>query len=477
MTVGRSLLALLTVVNLCFPAAADGQTAEQIRTTTKSQEPLAGKFLGFVPAHLKVESHWRSPKVAVAVDDEVVLKTVQQANYVLPDEQPAVAIDVIEMRVEPENLQPFLGETTTVFPVGRLGSSRSDGIFLWGRADYLFWWTSGLNVPPLATTSPNGTLVGQAGVLGQTGTSILFGGEGLDDQSRSGGRFTLGTWLDPCHCRGLEFTYMMLGEDNQSFTASNNEFSILARPFNNVVADTEDARRIAFPGEVSGTLNIRSSTDLHAFETMYRVSVMATPCQRISYLVGYRFAELEDQIGIHESTLALSGALAGTTFDLRDEFNTKNKFHGGALGVVFECQSGGGWSWEAVAKVALGSTQSRVSVFGETITTNGAGSTTTQAGLLALPTNIGTFKDSYFSTVSEFGVTLRHDCQCGLSTTVGYTFLYWNDVARAGEQIDLGINTSQIPPGVLTGLVRPIVPFEKSAFWAQGIRCGVEYAY
>src|SRR5262249_13371755 len=59
---------------------------------------------------------------------------------------------------------------------------------VWVRGEYLLWWTKSSPLPPLVTTSPIGTPVGEAGVLGQFGTSILFGGESVSDNPRSGGR-------------------------------------------------------------------------------------------------------------------------------------------------------------------------------------------------------------------------------------------------------------------------------------------------
>lgn len=51
----------------------------------------------------------------------------------------------------------------------------------WIRADWLMWWTNGEHLPPLVTSSPQGTPQGQAGVLGQPGTTILFGNSTVYD--------------------------------------------------------------------------------------------------------------------------------------------------------------------------------------------------------------------------------------------------------------------------------------------------------
>src|SRR5207247_866512 len=71
---------------------------------------------------------------------------------------------------------------------------------VWGSAEYLFWWIKDTPLPPLVTSSPPGTLP----ALGRPGTTVLFGGNDVDNEERSGGRFTLGMWLDACEHFGIE---------------------------------------------------------------------------------------------------------------------------------------------------------------------------------------------------------------------------------------------------------------------------------
>src|SRR5262245_16532969 len=70
---------------------------------------------------------------------------------------------------------------------------------LWVEAEFLLWWMRGDRVPPLVTGSPPGAPIGQAGVLGVPGTVVLFGGERTNSDARSGGRLTIGVWLDDEH--------------------------------------------------------------------------------------------------------------------------------------------------------------------------------------------------------------------------------------------------------------------------------------
>src|SRR5262245_36483289 len=49
------------------------------------------------------------------------------------------------------------------------------GNLFWAEVDLLAWSVKGDRLPPLVTTSPAGTPFAQAGVLGLSTTSVLFG--------------------------------------------------------------------------------------------------------------------------------------------------------------------------------------------------------------------------------------------------------------------------------------------------------------
>lgn len=72
-------------------------------------------------------------------------------------------------------------------------------------------------------------------------------------------------------------------------------------------------------------------------------------------------------------------------------------------------------------------------------------------------------------------------CKC-LRATAGYTFIYWPDVFRAGDQIDTTVNRSQLPSlltpgGPLVGPARPGALLRESDFWAHGLNFGLEFRY
>ena len=98
-----------------------------------------------------------------------------------------------------------------------------------------------------------------------------------------------------------------------------------------------------------------------------------------------------------------------------------------------------------MTKLALGNTQSRVSINGSTVVTEPSQSpVTSPGGLLALPTNIGNYQRDSLTFIPELGATVGYDLTCRLKLTVGYTFLYWSQLMRPGDQIDTNVDQSKI---------------------------------
>ncbi len=192
-------------------------------------------------------------------------------------------------------------------------------------------------------------------------------------------------------------------------------------------------------------------------------------------VVGYRAVRLDDHLSIRESTLSLSGATDGIRFDLDDSFDTDNTFHGAVFGLEIQSISRRRWTADGTLKIAIGATHQTAQIAGSTvITTPEGGVNTISNGLLTQASNIGNYCDNELSAVSEIGLTLRYCYRPSIDFTFGYSALFWSDVLRAGEQIDLGVNPTQIPPGTLVGEPRPAFSFQTSGFWAQAVRFGIE---
>src|SRR5262249_41491698 len=141
----------------------------------------------------------------------------------------------------------------------------------------------------------------------------------------------------------------------------------------------------------------------------------------------------------------------------------------------------GRWFVNLRGKVALGDNHETVNIVGgQTVTAPGGAVSQFRGGLLALPSNMGHFTRDHFAVVPEAGCTVGIQLTDGLRAYVGYTFLYWNNVLRPGDQIDRVLDVNQIPnfmPGPPTTQVRPLVPFRQTEFWAQGLNFGLEWRY
>jgi hypothetical protein len=354
---------------------------------------------------------------------------------------------------------------------------------LYGRAEYLYWWTDGMYTPALVSTSPNGTTRENAGVLGVPGTEVLFGRDGLNDEGRSGGRLSLGYWFDGGHCHAVEGDYWALGDGDDDFFASSPGVPILARPFYDVLEGTESSQLVAFPDVLSGSVTVDSETRLQGAGLRKRWNICGTdwcdPCDgygwRYDVTAGYRFMRLDDHLSVREDLTSTDTANPGS-FVVFDQFRTKNVFHGGEVGAVFEGRHGR-WSYEFLGRLAIGGTRSNVSINGFTdITEVNGGTVRYRGGLLSQRTNIGEYERQSLAVVPEIGATVGLQLTSVWRLTCGYTFLYWSNVARSGHQIDRDINPNLLAPEAtpFAGPLRPEFQFNDTDFWAMGLNVGLD---
>src|SRR5204863_467284 len=131
-------------------------------------------------------------------------------------------------------------------------------------------------------------------------------------------------------------------------------------------------------------------------------------------------------------------------------------------------------------KIALGASQQNVNTRGSTfISTTPA--TQVNAGFLALSTNSGRFARTDFAAIPEagFNVCLNLTDHCKL--IFGYSFVYWDNVMRPGDQVDHVVNPNRVPTSLTFGMPggpnRPAPLLGGSDFWAQGFNFGLEIRY
>ena len=356
----------------------------------------------------------------------------------------------------------------------------------WVHPEYLLWWQSGMNLPPLVTTG-GGTTRATAGVL--PGASILYGGDDSAlDGSRSGGRIRFGTWFDRFPGLGLEGEYFGLAQGSESFFQNSNGSPTLARPFFNITTGLQDAELVAFPNVLSGSVQVDVTSELNGAAARFRRSLCCSSgcayspfccttvptSSRLDGTVGYRYYELKEALDIRERLQSTDTANPGS-FNILDHFDTRNQFNGGEVGVLWQGRRGL-WSLDGLMRVGIGNNHQTVSIRGNTVATQNGASTNFNTGILTQRTNIGTYDRNEFTMIPELGLTLGYQFTRRVRLTAGYSMIYWGNVVRPGDQVDLDVNPNLFPPEAVpfTGALRPQFQFVSTDYWVQGLSFGAE---
>jgi hypothetical protein len=189
---------------------------------------------------------------------------------------------------------------------------------------------------------------------------------------------------------------------------------------------------------------------------------------------------------------------AGVPVTIADRFSARNNFYGPQVGGRFSWAFGR-FGADLNGKVAVGVTRQRVTIDGvsnaafgvDPVTLGVVSNLSTPGGVFALQNNIGTFTQNQFTVVPEIGLNLKFAVSDFLTVHVGYSALFWSNVARPGAQIDTTLNSKLVPTGALlptntspTGAFipgaeqgRPYFAFQDRSFWAHGLNFGLEVRY
>lgn len=342
-------------------------------------------------------------------------------------------------------------------------SSHQRSCQTWVHLDYLLGWRKGQHVPALVTTSIDGTTIADAGQLGLASTSILLGNEQLTDGPRPGGRIDFGRWLANGET-AIGGRFYALSDSSSSHVFDGTTHSILARPFFNVVNDEQDALVVQFPGSDTGSIQVTSGASLSGGDIYLRQSWCQIGSACVDLITGYQFTQIDEQLHIQSTSTNQSVQ----SIEVLDQFDTRNVFHGGLLGLISETE-GTCWSLTLLAKVGLGNSQETVRVDGTTVITDiSGGSNTISGGLLTKDSNIGSHTQDEFTVVPELNVRyIQHITEC-VDISLGYTYIYWSKVVQPGDQIDLNIDTR-------AGVSQPAVNMVSDDYWMQSLDFGITW--
>jgi hypothetical protein len=368
-----------------------------------------------------------------------------------------------------------------------VGSGRN-----WVSAELLLWWSKGTQVPPLVTTSsPQFN-----GIPGLGNTTTLLGGS-FGETFHAGGRIGMGHWFDDCQTRGVDARLFWVSPTTASFSAGVPPYTLLARPFFNVnptvtqpnIGFGPSAEIVAGPGVATGGISAKMTSMVWGADANYRRYLWGDACDRVDFLIGYRYLDVREELTISESFARVPGsdltigtpAVAGV---VTDRFRTENHFHGGQVGLASTTVRGR-WSLDTRATIAFGTVFQSAEINGTQalMFPNGAVQTA-QGGLYAVPgANIGTWKQSRFAVVPEVGVNVGYQLTSRIKVFVGYNFLYLSSAVRPGEAINPYIDAARVPnllpPGTAAPLsaAHPTPQLSTSGYFVQGISFGLVFRW
>ena len=357
----------------------------------------------------------------------------------------------------------------------------------WVSFDYMNTWLESRYLPPLVSTSPPGT----EGVV--PGAAVLFGGEKVSGDRQNAGKLSLGAWLGPAERLGVGGNFFSVQTETVRFDAASDGSRVLARPIDETSPNTEngggpDSYLVTgpillgtTPFVLSGDIHAVTQTDVLGAEGYLRYLLYGTPGWRLDLIGGYQFSRVDDNLNVNHVTF-YDPAIFAWSATAEDNFNTVNRFHGGELGLLGEFGKGP-IALSILAKVGLGNMNEVVTIAGRSsVTDMGGGTGYYRGGVLALPTNMGTYKQDKFAVIPETEIKLSLQLTRHWEATVGYDFIYWSTLALASDQIETSqrdlpkVNSSQWFGGQLDpagGAYPSCTGIKDSSLWLQGLSVGL----
>ena len=421
---------------------------------------------------IESETEAEATESVLAIDEESSVGAVELVDQAESGNELSVPSNetVVEEFVEPRRLRDIdldLFENRLKLFRG-FDQWDSDQVGRWARIDYLISWRRGTRTPALATTSPAGTVIEDAGVLGLNSTSNLLGSNVLNDESTPGIRVDFGKWLPGSEVAiGARFYSMFDAGSSHTF-----DQGIVARPFFNVDAGENQSLPVNFDGSEAGSLTISSTANMIGTDVYVMRPWRSSGITRVNFITGYQFSRFDESLSINNDSTNQDGRNSipiGTQLEVTDSFRTKNIFHGGLLGLSSDID-GGDYTISLLAKVGLGGVNQTIITNGASVITDPGGGTNTLEGLLVRDSNRGEFTRSRFTAIPEFSVRYTKHLNDTLDFSLGYSVIYWGHAVQPGNQIDTNVDMTNTSG-------QPTMPFTIDHYWAQSLNMGLTFRY
>jgi hypothetical protein len=355
-------------------------------------------------------------------------------------------------------------------------------------ARYMLFFSRSLNVPgPFVTTSAPV----DGGLIGAPTTQVLHS-NGEIGLGISNGFNIIGTlWKDPDRRYAVELggLYLQNREINFRTESDANGQPLIARPYTEAGVGAPNALLVAFPTAFAGSMEVSTKSQLWGGEgnfvtNLYRSCPGDLCAINYNTLIGFRFWELDESMTFTQSTRLLPGIAAPfnqtlvngpATIGVSDRIRTLNQFFGGHVGLQLDIRYGKAFVGMQ-GKIGLGVMHQQLDIDGASSLITGANAAVVRGGLYANAQNIGRFRNDEFAVVPEATGTLGYNWTSWFTTTLGYSFVYMNNVIRPGEQFTTTVNSSLVPTSAAYGGggVVPVAnpAFTQTQYWAQGVQFG-----
>ncbi|WP_461508756.1 BBP7 family outer membrane beta-barrel protein [Rhodopirellula baltica] len=352
---------------------------------------------------------------------------------------------------------------------------------MWMTAEALLWFTQARSSTPLITSAETGDRPELDSPDGPV-TTIFGGDEAIGGDLSAGFRIDIGKNLSDDFGVGGRFWW--LSESSESASSGgivDGTANSIGRPFFDTNIPSDNSILIAGSGvtgseDFEGSFSAESSLDIYAAEAYARMKMLSGSGFRTDLIGGFSHFGIDDTLTINSTSIQTSAGPPGAANDrtvLFDNIQTENRFYGGQIG--FESQiNRGKWSFKTLTKVHLGNMEQIYRGTGLRTFTDGGGSTdSTNGGVLALGDTFNTtaLDEDKFTFAPEANVKLAYQFRPNVSMSVGYSFIYWDDVLLSGDNINNVYNGDAItfPQGPLA---QPASERKDSSLYTHGIDLG-----
>lgn len=359
----------------------------------------------------------------------------------------------------------------------RFGFAPNNNDENWLQLESLLWFPRDRRTPPLAASAPAGLIQPFRIDFGADVDSGLAPGVRIDAGRYFGdGQIGLGARIWTLFEQEEDFQTPTGGPPAGLTPPGSRNFLV---PFQNIAPAPFDA---AFGVQISrdpsipatplqGNLGIDTDLRVVGSEIYSKLLVGKGSQYRLELLGGYTYFNIRDRLALNARVVTADG------FDTRfsDDYEAENHFHGGQLGFQSTINQGP-WSFTAVNKIHLGNIEHRVLIDGRSQTGLFNGAVTAQNEARGLFAEDEFFTQDTFTFAPEMNFKLGYQMRRHVRFSVGYSLLYWDSVALAGEQIDPVVDARRIT-NLTLDVNEPEYVFRDSAFFVQGIDLGVTIDY